>query len=82
MLAECRGHGIAMVFAFIDGKKYMIDYARRAGIVTVDMSVDLSVPENTNTPHDGHPSALAHQHYAETLTAVLREVLGERAARP
>ena len=65
-----------MVFAFIDGKKYMIDYARRAGIVTVDMSLS----ENTNAPHDGYPSALAHQHYA-TLTAVLREVLGERAAR-
>lgn len=82
MLALCKANDIPMVFAFIDGKPYMMDYARKLGLPTVDMSVDMKVPENTNTPHDGHPSALAHRHYAETLEPVLRAALASQTAQP
>lgn len=43
------------------------------GIPTVDISVDLSIPEHTNLPHDAHPSALANRQYASKLESFLRE---------
>ena len=82
VLALCRANGTHLVFAFIDGKPYMMDYTRKLGVPTVDISVDMSVPANTNAPHDGHPSALTHRHYAEMLKPVLGELLASPAARP
>ncbi len=82
MHALCEANGIQMVFAFIDGKRYMIDYATKTGLPVVDISVDMSVAENTNTPHDGHPSALAHRHYADTLAPVIRDALAKETATP
>ena len=41
------------------------------GIPTVDISVDLSIPEHTNKPHDSHPSALANRQYASKLESFL-----------
>ena len=82
MVSLCREHGIPMVFTFIDGRPYMMDYVRTLGIPTVDMHVDMSVPENTNTPHDGHPSALANRHYASVLEPALRQVLDDPVVRP
>jgi lysophospholipase L1-like esterase len=81
MLALCQANDIPMVFAFIDGKPYMMDHARKLGIPIVDMSVDLSIPANTNLPHDGHPSAVAHRQYADTLTPMLREILLDPKAK-
>ena len=44
----------------------------REGIPTVDISVDLTVKENNNKPHDHHPSAVANRKYADKLLAALR----------
>ena len=38
----------------------------------VDIAVDLDLPENSNAPHDPHPSALANQRYAASLLGFLR----------
>ena len=40
-------------------------------IMTVDISVDLGIKENTNLPYDGHPSAIANQQYARKLDLFL-----------
>jgi len=82
ILALCNANGTQLVFAFVDGKRYMIDDARALGIPTVDISVDMSIPENTTTPHDGHPSALSHRHYAATLEPVVRGLLTNQTAKP
>lgn len=69
----------------------MLKFAKEHGIASVDISVDLRVKENTNLPHDGHPSAVANKKYADKLEAYLRaEILNEgirsdrleRAAQP
>ena len=53
----------------------MLSFVRENGYEAVDMAVDLRIKENLN-PHDGHPSALANQQYADKLEAFLRtEVL-------
>jgi hypothetical protein len=75
-------NGVQLVFAFIDGYPYMMDFTRRVGIPTVDISVDLSLPENNNLPHDGHPSAHAHRQYADKLAPILRETLTSTTAKP
>jgi hypothetical protein len=77
----CKANNIQLVFAFFDGRPQM-DYARKLGLPTVDISVDMSIPENTNLPHDNHPSALAHRHYAETLEPVVRGLLTHQTAKP
>jgi hypothetical protein len=55
--------------------------ARSLGARTVDASLDLNLPENTNLPGDGHPSALAHQRYAARLTRAIRAALPAPARR-
>jgi hypothetical protein len=60
----------------------MLAFAAQRGIQTVDISVDTSLPENNNLPHDIHPSALANRRYAEKLGAVLGQVLPVAATRP
>lgn len=54
------------------GSDAMLNYARRGGLHTVDISVDLSEKSNNNLPHDAHPSALANEQYADKLEAFLR----------
>jgi hypothetical protein len=82
MAALAKANGVEFVVAFISGKPYMMDYTRSRGIPTVDISVDESLPENTNRPHDNHPSALANRKFAETLEAFLREQDAIQQAKP
>ena len=53
----------------------MLEYARSEGIMVTDISVDLRIKENTNLPHDCHPSAFAHEQYAEKLEAFLKRTV-------
>jgi hypothetical protein len=82
MAALAAANGIRFVVAFIAGKPYMMEYTRSKGIPTVDMSVDMTLPENSNQPHDNHPSALANRKFAETLEAFLREEDAIQQAKP
>jgi hypothetical protein len=50
----------------------MLAFAQAQGLMGVDISVDSTHPENTNQPHDSHPSPLANAHYAERLETYLR----------
>jgi hypothetical protein len=54
------------------GTRKMLSYVRENGFKAVDISVDLSIKENTNYPHDGHPGPLANRKYADKLGAFLR----------
>jgi hypothetical protein len=73
-MAELAGkHGVKLVVANISGGQAMLDWAKENGIPGVDISLDLSSPENTNDPHDGHPSVIATRKYANTLEEFLRE---------
>ena len=70
-------HGVKFVVANISGGHEMLDFAEKNGIASIDISVDLGLPENTNRPHDSHPSAIAHQKYADGLERFLRAELLE-----
>lgn len=50
-----------------------LDRFEKIGIDTVDISVDLSIPEHTNLPRAAHPSALANRQYASKLESFLRD---------
>jgi len=73
---RCDQEGVALVVAGIlddPVTRDMLERCRRAGIDTVDISVDLTVEGFRNLPHDAHPSALAHQAYADKLLTHLTE---------
>jgi len=53
----------------------ILGFAASLGARTADVSVDLRRRENTNLPHDGHPSPLAHRRYAKRLAPVIRDAL-------
>jgi hypothetical protein len=53
----------------------MLEYCRGLGISTLDISVDLTKKENTNWPHDLHPSRRATEEYANRLAAFLSKSL-------
>jgi hypothetical protein len=53
----------------------MLEYCKSRGMMTVDISVDLNIKENTNLPYDNHPSALANQQYAQKLRRPICAVL-------
>ncbi len=72
MAKTAHDNGVGFGVALIAGRPDMLKYTRAHGISSVDMSVDLSLPENNNEPHDNHPSALANRHYADTLESFLR----------
>jgi hypothetical protein len=70
----CSEKGITFVVAGIvsdPATTEMLNYCRSVGIMTVDISVDLNVKENTNFPYDRHPSAIANQQYALKLYSFL-----------
>ena len=67
--------GIELLLAGINQDPWtarMLADMGREGIPTVDISVDLTVKENNNKPHDHHPSAVANRKYADKLLAALR----------
>ena len=70
----CRDHGIAFIVAGISSDSGpMLETVGRMGLRTVDISVPLREPGNTNIPHDNHPSAKANREYARKLLAFLKE---------
>jgi hypothetical protein len=72
----CKANGTEFVVAGIESDvatAEMLEYFNRKGIMTVDISVDLRIKENTNFPYDLHPSAIANQEYARKLDLFLCE---------
>lgn len=70
----CKNNGIVFVVAGIfasPATAEMLDYCRSKGMMAVDMSVDMSIKENTNLPYDGHPSAIANRQFAQKLNSFL-----------
>jgi hypothetical protein len=70
----CKANGTEFVVAGIYSTPEtteMLEYLNRKGVMTVDISVDLNIRENTNLPYDNHPSALANQKYARKLDLFL-----------
>lgn len=55
----------------------MLERCRAAGIDAVDIGVDLNVEGHRNLPHDSHPSASAHRHYADTLVPYIKDILSQ-----
>jgi len=70
-----REHGVDFIVANIQGPDEMMKFAEKNGIANVDISVDDRIAENTNRPHDPHPSALANRQFADRLEPVLRRAL-------
>lgn len=69
----CLKEGIPFIVAGISSDAApMLEWCRAVGIKSVDISVPLTEPGNTNAPHDGHPSAKANRVYAEKLVVFLR----------
>jgi hypothetical protein len=70
-----RANGIRFVVAGIGHDALtaeMLDFCKVEGIMTVDISVDLTDPQNVNLPHDElHPSPRANRIYAERLHSYL-----------
>jgi L-amino acid N-acyltransferase YncA len=68
-------HNVPTVVAGITYSKPtrdMLSFVQEHGFKAVDIAVDLDMRENTNYPHDGHPSASANKKYADKLEAFLR----------
>ena len=68
-------HNVPAVVAGITGNMEtyaMLSFVQENGFKAVDIEVDLRIRENTNYPHDGHPSAGANKKYADKLEAFLR----------
>ncbi len=81
--AYCLREGIEFVVAGISSDATpMLKWCRSAGIASVDISVSLVEPGNTNAPHDGHPSARAHRVYAEKLVRFLESRQGPTKLLP
>ena len=81
--AACLKDGIVFTVAGISSDAGpMLEWCRAAGIKTVDISVSLTEPGNTNAPHDGHPSAKANRVYAEKLAGFLKANLSHVSPPP
>ncbi len=68
---------VKFIVANIAKGRAMLDFAEKHGISSIDISVDPRLPENTNRPHDNHPSAIANKKYADKLENFLRAHLLE-----
>src|SRR5258708_13091520 len=81
----CEANGIAFVLAGIYSSPTtaeMLKFFSDKGAMTVDISVDLSIRENTSLPWDGHPNALANKQYAQKIESFLRAKLIDRPGPP
>ncbi len=71
----CRANRIELIVAALTydaTTSDTLEYCEREGVKTVSMFVDLTIKANNNLPYDSHPSAIAHQQYAQKLESVLR----------
>ncbi len=74
--AACLRDGIQFVVAGISSDAApMLEWCSRLGIKTIDISMPLSDPANTNHPYDNHPNAKSHTVYAERLTEFIQPIL-------
>jgi GNAT superfamily N-acetyltransferase len=76
--ATARAAGAPLVVATLEASPAnapILGFAASLGARTADVSVDLRFRENTNLPHDGHPSPLAHGRYAKRLARAIRDAL-------
>lgn len=69
---------VKFIVANISKERAMLDFAEEKRIQNIDISVDLDLTENTNRPHDYHPSAIANKKYADKLENFLRAQLLNR----
>jgi len=72
-------HEASFMIAGISTAQPTLEWAKRKGIPGIDISVDRTIPENTNRPHDSHPSALANRKLADRLEAFLRQNILQQA---
>ena len=77
MAELAKKHEVKFIVTNIAGGDAMLDFAEKNGIANVDISEDISLPENNNLPHDPHPSAIANQKYADKLSRFLKLEIGE-----
>jgi hypothetical protein len=75
----CRANGIEFVVASLTSDTVTSDtfeYCQREGIRTASVWVDfINIRGNNNLPFDSHPSAVAHQQYAQKLESFLRSAV-------
>jgi hypothetical protein len=77
-LARAREAGVPVVVTTLEASAAnapLLAHAATLGARAVDVAVDLRLRENTNLPHDGHPSALAQRRYATRLARAIRAAL-------
>lgn len=81
MASLARKHNVKFVLASIAPDRRMLEFTKQNGIPGVDISVDISIGEYNNLPHDSHPSAIANKKYADKLESFLKsECLGTGTA--
>ena len=81
----CKSNGIEFVLAGIYPDPLateMLQSFNAKGAMTVDISVDMTLPENANMPYDAHPSAVANKQFAQKLKAFLRARLMDKTKTP
>jgi len=79
-VAAAQSRGAPVVFVTLEASPAnppILHTAASLGARAADISLDLRIRANTNLPHDGHPSALAHRRYAKRLAPLLRAALRE-----
>lgn len=72
--ARCQEYMASLVLAGIyqqDRTTEVLANAASHSVITVDMSLPPNDPRYRILPSDGHPNALAHQYYADTLAKVI-----------
>ena len=78
----CAKRSIPFILAGIEPDEatvLMLERCNSDGVVTIDISVDRSQLGMSLEPWDPHPSAAAHQVYAEKLIPTLRSILKGKA---
>ena len=77
----CKEQEITFVLTNIhntSNTKKVSDYVKKMGVNVTDISVDLTLKQNNNLPHDGHPSAKANFYYANKLELYIRSLTKEK----
>lgn len=77
-MARCQEYQAPLILAGIYQQERTTEVLERAAsrsITTIDMSLPPNDQRYSVLPSDGHPNALAHQYYADTLAKTLRQRL-------
>ncbi len=77
IIALCKDGQISLILSNIAGDSELFQKsAQKNQIPYLDISVDMSLEENTNHPYDGHPSHQANEAYAEKIHSFLIDSTG------